>query len=93
MSVQTDYYIPEMKKMEATISSMAAEITQLRSVVNEIAYPIVAMQKRLKPDEKLDGVVAVTLANSADYLRSIALKALHGQAPAVIATDRTGGAT
>jgi hypothetical protein len=31
MSVQTDYYIPQMKIKDETISQMAAEITKLRA--------------------------------------------------------------
>jgi hypothetical protein len=48
----------------------------LVKALEEIAYPIRAMQARLQPDEKLDGVAANAIANNAEYLRSIALKAL-----------------
>ena len=48
----------------------------LVKALEEIAYPIRAMQARLRPDEKLDGVAANAIANNAEYLRSIALKAL-----------------
>lgn len=52
------------------------ETVRLRRALEEVAYPIKAMESRLKPDEKIDGVTAVALANNAEYLRSIALKAL-----------------
>lgn len=48
----------------------------LVKALEEIAYPIKAMEARLKPDEKINGVMAVALANNAEYLRSIALAAL-----------------
>jgi hypothetical protein len=52
------------------------ESVALVRALEEIAYPIRAMQDRLKLDEKLDGIAAVAVANNADYLRAIALHAL-----------------
>lgn len=57
----------------STKEKLALTVKALR----EIADPIGELKKRLKPGEKIDGGMAVALANSASNLRGIASGALY----------------
>lgn len=48
----------------------------LRTALEEIVNPIKFMRERLKPDEVLNGLMAVRLSESASYLQEIAKRAL-----------------
>lgn len=48
----------------------------LAEALEYIANPILAMQKQLKPGERLDGIMAVHLSESNTHLKDVAVKAL-----------------
>ena len=52
------------------------DISGLEEALEEIINPIRFMQERLEEGEQLNGMVAVQLANNAEYLRDIAKAAL-----------------
>jgi hypothetical protein len=47
------------------------------SALKEIVEPITYMKKRLEPDERLNGQMAVQMANDPEYLKDIAKKTLR----------------
>lgn len=52
------------------------DVAALVTALEEIIAPIPFMEKRLKEGERLNGLVAVQLAEDAEYLRDIAYKAV-----------------
>lgn len=52
------------------------EVTKLVEALEGIINPIQFIQERLREGERLDGMVAVQLANDAEYLKGIAKAAL-----------------
>lgn len=56
--------------------ALQAKNDALMEALEEIIAPIPFMEKRLKDDERLNGLVAVQLAQDAEYLRDIAYKAI-----------------
>ena len=56
--------------------ALQAECVRLVTALEEIISPIPYMEKRLEEGERLNGLVAVQLAEDAEYLRDIAYKAV-----------------
>ena len=56
--------------------ALQAECVRLATALEEIIAPIPFMEKRLEEGERLNGLVAVQLAEDAEYLRDIAYKAV-----------------
>jgi hypothetical protein len=52
------------------------EVAKLVEALEEIIHPVRFMQERLEEGEQLNGMVAVQLAEDAEYLRDIAIAAL-----------------
>lgn len=56
--------------------ALHTEYVRLLDALEEIISPIPYMEKRLEEGERLNGTVAVQLAEDAEYLRDIAYKAV-----------------
>lgn len=55
----------------------AGLVQGLVDALEEIIHPVQFMQERLEEGEQLNGMVAVQLADDAEYLRDIAIAALE----------------
>jgi hypothetical protein len=58
------------------VDALRAENDRLRDALEEIADPIKFMRARLEDGEQLNGVYAIQMAESGNYLREIAKRAL-----------------
>ena len=58
------------------VDALRAEVQRLRDALEEIADPIKFMRARLEDGEQLNGVYAIQMAESGNYLREIAKRAL-----------------
>ena len=58
------------------VEALRAEVQRLRDALEEIADPIKFMRARLEDGEQLNGVYAIQMAESGNYLRDIAKRAL-----------------
>lgn len=70
--------IVSMRMDEA--EALLAEVEKLRLALADIADPISAWRRDLKDDERLDGAMAVHLANDPETYRSMARDALQPNA-------------
>lgn len=63
-----------------TIAELRGQVERLRAGLDEICHPIVAMRRRAEAEgAKLDGHMAVALANDPHYLAGIARATLEGR--------------
>jgi hypothetical protein len=68
--------INEIDLVRAANDALMAENARLRDALKEIIDPIAAMQSKLDPGETLVGSIAISLRDSASYLKGIARAAL-----------------
>ncbi len=64
-------------QMETELLRCRRRLAIATDALSEISNPIVAMRERLEPDQVLDGIVALMLANDPGYSRKIAKDALE----------------
>lgn len=67
-----------IKELQKPHNPVREDVEKLAEALQEIINPIEKMRKDLKEDERLEGMYAVQLSNDANYLKSIAKKALAG---------------
>ena len=75
----SEYFIYKYESFENTSPHLAKCVDRLCGLdaLEEIIHPVLFMHKRLKEGERLNGMVAVQLAEDAEYLRGIATSALE----------------
>ena len=57
-------------------SELLRQRDELREALERIANPIAYMERNLKEDERLNGMMAIQISNNAEYLKGIAEAAI-----------------
>ena len=77
---KSNWYVIHTARLEEERDQLRAQINVLREALEEIADPIKFMRARLEDGEQLNGVYAIQMAESGNYLREIAKRALAASA-------------